>query len=87
MGIFGQISILNRKDLWNDISDFTGIGIKFQPNDKNFSNNFLNVLTPLRENRGQKRKTLKMGHFRPKKIKMLTKKGFNPICHDESIKR
>ena len=37
-GIFGQISILNRKDLWNDFSDFTRIGIKFQPNDKKFSN-------------------------------------------------
>ena len=39
-GIFGQISILNRKDLWNDFSDFTRMGIKFQPNDKKFSNNF-----------------------------------------------
>ena len=37
-GIFGQISILNKKVLWNDFSDFTRIGIKFQPNDKKFSN-------------------------------------------------
>ena len=42
-GIFGQISILNRKDLWNDFSDLTRIGIKFQPNDKSFQIKFFEI--------------------------------------------
>ena len=39
-GIFGQISILNRKDLWNDFSGFPRIGIKIQRKDIMFPNKF-----------------------------------------------
>ena len=38
--ISGQISILNRKDLWNDFSDFPRIGIKIQRKHIMFPNNF-----------------------------------------------